>query len=113
MSERMFLSHSNADKEPVRRLAEDLKRAGLEVWLDEAEIKVGEWISKKIEEGLNNTRYLALWLTRRAVESGWVDTEWRSKFHDEIASQSVLILPLLAEDCEIPRLLRDKNPSVA
>lgn len=106
---RVFLSHSSADVEPVRRLAEDLKRSGVDVWLDEAEIRVGDPISRKIEEGLDSTNYLALWLSRRAVQSGWVDTEWRSRFHDEIASRQVVILPLLAEDCEIPRLLRDKR----
>ena len=109
MPDRMFLSHSSADKDTVRRPADDLRRVGIEVWLDEAEIKVGDWISKKIEEGLNSTRYLALWLTNRAIESGWVETEWRTKFHDEIANRSVVVLPLLAEDCEIPRLLRDKR----
>jgi formylglycine-generating enzyme required for sulfatase activity len=93
----------------VRRLAEDLRRAGLDVWLDENEIRVGEWVTKKIEQGLDTTRYLALWLTRRSVESGWVDAEWRSRFHDEIRDDSVVVLPLLAEDCEIPRLLRDKK----
>jgi formylglycine-generating enzyme required for sulfatase activity len=109
MVNRIFLSHSSEDKDAVRRLADDLKRAGVPVWLDEAEIKVGDRISRKIEEGLDNTSYLALWLTRRAVESGWVDTEWRARFHDEIDRSSVVVLPLLAEDCEIPKLLRDKQ----
>jgi hypothetical protein len=30
-----FLSHSSRDKENVLRLANDLKRKGLRVWLDE------------------------------------------------------------------------------
>jgi hypothetical protein len=109
MADRVFLSHSSSDKDAVRRLAEDLKRAGVDVWLDVAEIKVGDWISRKIEQGLDDTRYLAIWLTKRAIESGWVDTEWRSKFQDEISNNSVVVLPLLADNCEIPRLLRGKR----
>jgi hypothetical protein len=105
----VFLSHSSEDKDDVRRLGEDLRRAGLEVWLDEKEIRVGDSIVQKIEEGLNKTQYLALWLTRRSVSSGWVSAEWQSQFGDEVAKGAVVILPLLAEDCEIPRLLRGKR----
>jgi hypothetical protein len=74
MSARVFLSHSSADKDAVRRLGEDLRRAGLEVWFDEKEIRVGDSIIRKIQEGLDNTQYLALWLTRGSVESGWVQS---------------------------------------
>jgi hypothetical protein len=66
-------------------------------------------VTKKIEQGLDTTEYLALWLTRRSAESGWVDAEWRTRFHDEVRSDAVVILPPLAEVCEIPRLLRDKQ----
>jgi formylglycine-generating enzyme required for sulfatase activity len=109
MSARVFLSHSSDDKESVRRLAEDLKRTGIEVWLDEWEIRVGDRITQKIQEGLKRTDYLALWLTREAVDSQWVETEWQSKYATEIAGGSAIILPLLAEDCDIPPLLRDKR----
>jgi formylglycine-generating enzyme required for sulfatase activity len=109
MSVRVFLSHSSDDKDDVRRLGEDLRRAGLEVWLDEREIRVGESIVQKIQEGLNTTQYLALWLTRRSIESGWVNVEWQSRFADGLRDGTVVILPLLAEDCEIPRLLRDRR----
>lgn len=42
MRKRIFLSHSSRDIEAVRPLADDLQRAGLDVWLDEKEIKVGD-----------------------------------------------------------------------
>jgi hypothetical protein len=60
MNKRIFLSHSSQDKDSVRRLAEDLRRVGIEVWLDEWEIRVGDQISRKIQEGLKNTDYLAV-----------------------------------------------------
>ncbi len=70
MNNRVFLSHSSKDNEAVRRLAEDLKRAGIDGWLDEWEIKVGDRITQKIQKGLEDARYLAVWLIRQAVESG-------------------------------------------
>ena len=42
MRKRIFLSHFSRDIEAVRPLADDLQRAGLDVWLDEKEIKVGD-----------------------------------------------------------------------
>jgi hypothetical protein len=38
----IFLSHNNKDKIFTRKLARDLKYAGIKVWLDEAELKIGD-----------------------------------------------------------------------
>lgn len=38
----IFISHASRDAAEALCLAEDLKRAGLEVWLDEREIGVGK-----------------------------------------------------------------------
>jgi formylglycine-generating enzyme required for sulfatase activity len=105
----IFLSHSSANADDVRRLAEDLKRAGVSIWLDEWEIFTGDRITQKISEGLSGTRYLAVWLTRDAISSGWVEREWQTRYGDEISNRSTIILPLLGEQCELPTLLRDRR----
>jgi formylglycine-generating enzyme required for sulfatase activity len=109
MANRIFISHSSADTEAVLRLANDLKRAGLEVWLDKWEIGVGDRITKTVQDGLVGATHLAIWLTRASVASGWVEREWQSKFGAEIATGQTVILPLLAEDCQIPAMLEDKK----
>lgn len=106
---RIFLSHSSADKEPVRRLADDLDAAGIIVWLDEQQIGVGDPISKRIQEGIATADYVAVWLTQRAVSSEWVQREWGARLNKEIAEFNVQILPLLAESCDVPILLTDKK----
>ena len=70
---KVFLSHSSGDQDEVRRLAIDLRELGIEVWLDEWEIGVGDSISQRIEQGLRDSHFLAVWLTRAAVASGWVE----------------------------------------
>jgi len=109
MASSIFISHSSHDTAEALRLAEDLKRAGLEVWLDEWEIGVGEHITQTVQEGLKKATYLAVWLTRTSVESGWVGREWQSKYGSEVQNGSTIVLPLLAEDCELPLLLNDKK----
>ena len=56
----LFLSHSAKDKTVVRALAKRLRADGLKVWFDEWEIKPGDSIPAKIEEGLEHARVLVL-----------------------------------------------------
>ena len=56
----VFLSHSAKDKAVVRPMAERLRADGLKVWFDEWEIKPGDSIPAKIEEGLEHSRVLVL-----------------------------------------------------
>jgi formylglycine-generating enzyme required for sulfatase activity len=109
MSNRIFLSHSSHDKPAVKHLAEDLKRAGLRVWLDEWDIEVGQRITQEVQEGLETSDYLAIWWTRNAAASEWAKIEWLVEFSQEVNARSTKVLPLLAEDCELPLLLRGKR----
>jgi hypothetical protein len=54
-----FLSHSSADKPFIRQLAADLSANGIDVWLDEQRIRVGDSIPEKIAQGLAGIRLLS------------------------------------------------------
>jgi TIR domain len=71
----VFLSHSAKDKEVVRPLAERLRHDGLKVWFDEWEIKPGDSIPAKIEEGLEHSRVLVLCMSANAFGSDWGQVE--------------------------------------
>lgn len=105
----VFLSHSSRDKTVAQRIAVDLLMSGINVWFDEWHICVGQSITQRIEKGLDDADFVAVLLTEHSVSSGWVQKEWGSRIADEANSQRMHILPVLAEDCEIPRLLRDKK----
>ena len=105
----IFLSHSSRDKPLARRIASDLRDSGISVWLDEWEILVGDSITQKIQQGLDQTEFVAVLLTLHSVQSGWVDKEWQSRIGDEAQNRDVVVLPLRADACDIPRLLRDKR----
>src|SRR4051812_48123232 len=70
-----FLSHSAKDKSVVRPLAERLRADGLRVWFDESEIKPGDSIPAKIEEGLEHSRVLVLCMSVDAFGSDWAQLE--------------------------------------
>ncbi len=106
---RVFISHSSHDKAVARRLVGDLRSLGHEPWLDEYAIQVGDSIPDKIEEGLQNADFVAVLLSPAAVQSGWVDREWKGKYWAEVSAGRVMVLPVLLEDCEIPLLLAPKK----
>src|SRR5215471_14596535 len=84
----VFLSHSSKDKPSVRELAERLRRDGVRVWLDEWELRVGDSIPAKIEEGLEASRVLVLCLSENAFGSDWAALESQTfRFRDPLNKQ--------------------------
>ena len=71
----VFLSYSSKDKKIVRPLAERLRADGLRVWLDDWEIRPGDSIPAKVEEGLEHSRVLVLCMSEHAFGSGWAQLE--------------------------------------
>lgn len=105
----IFLSHTAVDKPFVRRLREDLLARGVpRVWLDEAEIEIGDSLIRKIDEGIKLSRYIAVVLSKRSIAAPWVNKELEIAMFREINSGEVVVLPLLYESCELPEFLRGK-----
>ena len=67
----VFLSHSSQDKAVVRDVAERLRADGLRVWFDEWEIRPGDSIPAKIEDGLEHSRVLVFCMSASAIGSDW------------------------------------------
>lgn len=105
---KVFLSHSSKDKPFVEKLAKDILALDVEVWLDIWEMKVGDSLFDKIEEGLETSDYLIVILSKNSVNSLWVRKELNAFLCDEISSKNVKILPVLIDDCSIPIFLREK-----
>jgi hypothetical protein len=104
----IFLSHNSEDKHFVRELKSRLEAHGAYVWLDEAEIMVGDSLTKKIDEGLKKTKYIGVVLSPRSVKSVWVERELEIAINREISTGDVVVLPLLYEKCELPSFLQGK-----
>lgn len=94
----LFLSHSSADKTFVEKLAKDLEGVGVNVWFDKWEIKVGDSLTGKIEEGLQANDYLGLVLSPAAVASEWVKAELSAAWCRQMSSRKIVVLPILYQD---------------
>lgn len=97
----VFLSHSSKDKTIVRDIAERLKNDGIKVWFDEWEIKPGDCIPAKIEEGLERSRVLVLCMSANAFGSDWAQLESGTfRFRDPLNKER-RFLPLRLDDAPI------------
>jgi len=101
---RVFLSHAGIDKPFVEKLAQDLLKVGVEVWYDKWEIKVGDSILWKIEEGIEESDYLVIVISKEAWESDWVRKEIEGAFQKQVEMKAKFILPVYYRDCKIPFL---------
>jgi hypothetical protein len=104
----IFLCHSSEDKAFVRSLGKRLRRSGVKVWIDEAELKIGDSLADKLAHGINRCRYLGIVLSPRSVRSSWVKRELSIATALEVSRRKLMVLPILLEECRIPRLLKGK-----
>lgn len=105
----VFLSHSHADKPFARRLAADIRNAGHSVWIDEAEIRVGDSLVNKISEGLDQVDFVVAVVSETSISSEWVSRELEIASNREINERRVVVLPLLVSDVPLPGFLRGKR----
>jgi small GTP-binding protein len=97
----VFLSHSAKDKAAVREIAQRLQGDGLRVWFDELEIKPGDSIPAKIEEGLDHSRVLVLCMSANAFGSDWAQLEAGTfRFRDPL-NQARRFIPVRLDDSPI------------
>ena len=93
---RVFLSHASEDKPLVRRLAKTLHGNGIDTWFDEWEIRTGDSIRRKIDEGLADCTHFAILLSPASMKKEWVNLELDGAFVKKVRDRAKL-LPLVYE----------------
>jgi len=102
---RVFLSHSSIDKRFVRSLARRLEAYGISVWLDEAELLVGDSLVKKLSEVIVDVDIVVAVLSTSSVKSAWVEEELHWAMTHQIVGKQTKVLPVVKEPCERPAFL--------
>jgi hypothetical protein len=106
MSE-VFISHRSTDAVAAKRLAEDIQRAGHNVWLDEWAIDIGDSIVRRMEEGLQGSAYLVLCYSDAGVMAPWISREWMSALARQMEGQDTRVLPVMLTGKVVPAILAD------
>lgn len=104
-----FISHSSKDKPFVRQLASDLVKNGVQVWLDEQRIRVGDSIPEKVAQGLAESDFFLLVSSEHSANSEWVKKELNNALVGEIERRRVTVLPLKLDGTALPSSIADKR----
>ncbi len=103
-----FLSHAREDGDWCERLATRLRDEGVRVWFDRWELRPGDNLLERINEGLKQARKLVAVFSRSyfGVKKEWTRAEAFAQHSADILSKERPLIPLLLEDCAVEPTLR-------
>lgn len=101
---RVFISHSSKDSVPVEKLARRLANNGVDPWYAGWEIKPGDSIVQKIDEGLGGCNVFIIVVSENSVRSRWVQEELSSAQVRRI-EQEARIIPVRLDDSPVPTVI--------
>jgi hypothetical protein len=108
---RVFLCHSSNDKASVRDLYWKLNQvSGIQPWLDEVDILPGQDWDEHIRRSIEAAHVVLVCLSKSSTtKEGYIQRELRYAL--DIAAEkppdTIFLIPLLLEDCRVPRRLQD------
>lgn len=103
----VFLSYASEDKAIVLTLADDLNKAGIDVWLDEWVIVPGDSIVDKINSAIKQNRYFLPIISATFLKKTWPMRELRSAIMKQANKGEKYIIPILIERCQLPDIISD------
>jgi hypothetical protein len=94
----VFICHASEDKTAVARpLASALDARGLTVWLDQFQIKLGDSLRQKIDEGLRESRFGVVILSPSFFAKRWSRWELDGLVDREVTTGKKVVLPVWHE----------------
>lgn len=90
----IFICHATEDKEEVARpIAERLEEAGWQVWFDDFELRLGDRLRARIDDGLRRSRYGAVILSPHFLaRKPWTEHELDGLMGREVAGGGAKVM---------------------
>ncbi len=101
-SPKVFLSYVREDSKPARKLYDDLRVAGAEVWFDKVSLLGGQQWKPAIKQAIRDSRFfIALLSTNSVGKKGYAQKELKDALDtlDEYPSSDVYLIPVHLDDC--------------
>ena len=88
----MFISHASEDKDTVARpLRDALTKLGVTVWLDEAQMRIGHSLRRKIDDGIRSSRFGVVIFSDSFFRKGWTNHELDGLVTRTVAGEQSLL----------------------
>lgn len=92
----VFISHATKDKPKlVDAIQQELAALGINIWYDRNQINWGDSLTRKISDGLENSKYGIVVLSRSYFSRNWCEKELRALLLRQEEEKNALILPIL------------------
>lgn len=93
---KIFLSHSKKDIEFINLVDADLRRSGIETWIDEFEIEAGKsFMSSIFEDGIASCDAFFIYFSPYSIDSQFVWKEIDAGLVHKLSDDSVSFLPFI------------------
>ena len=103
----VFISHRGSDAQEAERLANEVRSAGHQVWLDKWNISLGDSIVERMNEGLEGATYVVVCYSSAGVTSPWMSREWMSALARQLNGYGIKVLPVRLTGGDPPAILAD------
>lgn len=92
----VFLCHASEDKESVvRPVKEALFLRGINSWIDEAEITLGDSITHKVNKGLGDAEYVIVFISPAFIRKTWARRELDAALNREARTGKKVVIPIV------------------
>src|SRR6185503_7354954 len=88
----IFFSYTRADAPAVSATARALRALGRQVWHDESDIGDGQNIVRRLEEGLERCRYIALFVSADYFTRPWTRAEYEAAIYAAVIDSDRKVL---------------------
>ncbi len=108
---RIFITHSWFDIDFARRLFNDLKARGFDLWFDDKTMQAGHRMAEEINRGLEWCDVYIPVISQKALASQWCWEEINAAIalsNQPGRNNRPRIIPVITEECEIPALLASR-----
>ncbi|MDO8675234.1 MAG: toll/interleukin-1 receptor domain-containing protein [Candidatus Omnitrophota bacterium] len=88
----VFISYASEDRETVAKpLAQLLSSLGISVWFDQFDLKIGDSLRRKIDDGLNKSRYGIVILSTAFFDKHYTNLELDGLAQKEVNGEKVIL----------------------
>ena len=88
----VFISHASEDKEAVALpLRNALAELGVTVWLDKTELRLGDSLRRKIDQGIRSSRFSVVVLSEHFFAKGWTNHELDGLVTRTVAGEQTML----------------------
>ncbi len=104
---RLFISYASEDRAHVKRLYQKFEDAGMQPWMDDEDLVVGDVWAQKIDAAIATSDFFVACLSTRSVDKQGVLRKELDRAIDLWYSRAAenFIVPVFLEECPIPRRL--------